>query len=209
MSTPCGPLSPPWQITLRPAAAPAMRSVLNRAAQAAAEGGFEAFTSSLFISPLPKSRADAPGRRGRCRGPSPALSVPGFPVPSSAPVRTAPGSWDCICRNTAAASSPRRSATASRSRSSAAMRCSKFIHRLRPPRMSRGGHSALDAAYLGQGTISPSFYAILCCNFMSHTLYLSRLSRIIQGEILWKSSLSSGKTARQSAPRLWPASPRS
>ena len=79
---------------------------LFAAAQMAQEGGFDSFTSSLFISPYPSVPPQSMAWRF-----STAISVL-----ISAPDRSARGSWACTFRNTAAASFPRRSATASQTR---------------------------------------------------------------------------------------------
>ena len=83
---------------------------LFRAAEVAKAQGFDGFTSSLFISPYQKHdlMKEVAERR---RKPSAWHFTIRIFVRSSAPGRTSPGSTAFTCRNTAAASSPRRSGT--------------------------------------------------------------------------------------------------
>ena len=87
---------------------------LEETARYAAEHGFTHFSTTLLVSPYQdheRLRATAEEMAARygvafCTG----ISGQGF-----VRVRPRPGSWDCICRNTAAAYSLRRSGTVSRS----------------------------------------------------------------------------------------------
>ena len=83
---------------------------LFETARQAAEGGFDSFTSSLFISPYQKHELmrEVAERAAAEYG---VRSCTGISAPISAPGRNLPGSTAFICKNTAAASSPRRSGT--------------------------------------------------------------------------------------------------
>lgn len=83
---------------------------LYEAARQAKEGGFDSFTSSLFISPYQKHELM---REVAQRPPANTAwnSSTGTSGPISGQARNGPESWASTFRNTAAASSPRKSGT--------------------------------------------------------------------------------------------------
>ncbi len=87
---------------------------LGTAAKYASEHGYEAFTSLAAHFPLPEPRAAQGGRRDDGEKVRRGISLP-TSAPASARDRQRLVRWGFISRNTAAASSPRRTATRKRS----------------------------------------------------------------------------------------------
>lgn len=83
---------------------------LFETARQAAEGGFDSFTSSLFISPYQKHELMREVAEQAAAEYGVQFLYRDF-RPYSAPDRSLPGNTAFTCKNTAAASSPRRSGT--------------------------------------------------------------------------------------------------
>lgn len=97
---------------------------MEETARYAAEHGFDSFTTSLLISPYQNHEAIRPPPRpwGRATAWN---FLTGISVPCSRRDRNSPGSTASICRNTAAASSARRTAIWAAKRKKAARRAAQ------------------------------------------------------------------------------------
>ena len=85
---------------------------LGRTAQFAAEHGFDAFTSSLFVSPYQQHELMRQVAQNAVRGLASGFCT-GIFGPTLKLARREPGNWGSICRSTAAVCFPRRNATSS------------------------------------------------------------------------------------------------